>query len=91
MMKIKKRTRIRVATIQCPSCKDIIYSRTVHDYRTCICGRTSIDGGFDYCHVGYDPIYEPPKIKVRYINITKSQLYKDWNCQIDKYGIIKGK
>lgn len=34
--------------LQCPSCADVIYSITRHDYRHCKCGETMIDGGRDY-------------------------------------------
>jgi hypothetical protein len=34
--------------IFCKHCKNIIYSRSRHDYRSCDCGKCSIDGGFSY-------------------------------------------
>lgn len=34
--------------IYCPACKELIYSVTRHDFRTCKCGVCSIDGGKDY-------------------------------------------
>lgn len=34
--------------IQCPSCKDVIYSVMRHDFRSCECGKVSVDGGRDY-------------------------------------------
>ena len=43
---------ITVSTIQCPKCKDTIYSRTRHDFRSCSCKSIFIDGGLDYTKVG---------------------------------------
>ena len=34
--------------IQCKHCGDIIESKTVHDYKTCKCGKVSVDGGLYY-------------------------------------------
>ena len=34
--------------IQCNHCKDVLVSYHVHDFKTCKCGKVSIDGGFDY-------------------------------------------
>jgi len=39
--------------IQCKKCKDIIKSNHRHDYVRCKCGAISIDGGFDYCRLGF--------------------------------------
>lgn len=35
----------------CPSCGDVLISTHVHDFRTCSCGKSSIDGGTDYIRV----------------------------------------
>lgn len=81
---------MKVHAIQCPNCKDIIFSRARHDFRTCSCGDVYIDGGFDYCRYGSIPII---LAKIRHlqltVNATKAKLYKDWNERIDKYGLIK--
>ena len=34
--------------IRCNHCGDIIESKNRHDFRTCSCGRVSVDGGHDY-------------------------------------------
>jgi hypothetical protein len=34
--------------VLCLNCGDLICSEYVHDYRTCLCGLVSIDGGCDY-------------------------------------------
>lgn len=34
--------------LQCNSCKDIIFSKTVHDYVSCSCGKCFVDGGMCY-------------------------------------------
>ena len=33
---------------QCAHCKDIIDSKYRHDFKSCKCGKISVDGGFDY-------------------------------------------
>lgn len=42
--------------VQCPRCKDILYSNNRHDFVGCSCGALYIDGGYDYPRVGYDGI-----------------------------------
>lgn len=34
--------------VQCLDCNDVIESRYRHDFQTCSCGATSVDGGKDY-------------------------------------------
>jgi len=34
--------------VQCMMCGEILESRHVHDYKTCKCGLTMLDGGNDY-------------------------------------------
>jgi hypothetical protein len=35
-------------SVQCAKCLDIIESVHTHDFKSCKCGRVSIDGGTDY-------------------------------------------
>ena len=37
--------------IKCGNCDDVIQSKHVHDFVTCKCGATSIDGGSDYTRI----------------------------------------
>jgi hypothetical protein len=46
----KKLVRNRV---QCKSCMAIIESKHRHDFQQCPCGETYVDGGLDYCRVGF--------------------------------------
>ena len=39
--------------IQCKHCGDIIESTYPHDFKTCSCGRCSVDGGLDYLRRGF--------------------------------------
>ena len=41
-------TKIISNKIKCVQCGDIIESRTVHEFKTCSCGRVSVDGGREY-------------------------------------------
>lgn len=43
-----KEKRIISNKIQCKHCGDIIESKTVHDYKTCKCGKVAVDGGLYY-------------------------------------------
>jgi ribosomal protein S27E len=38
--------------VMCPKCKDVIWSRSVHDMRYCGCKNTFVDGGRDYLRYG---------------------------------------
>ena len=40
--------KISVNKIRCNFCGDIIESTHVHDFKTCKCGRVSVDGGHEY-------------------------------------------
>ena len=44
-------TQIVANRVQCLVCLDIIESRFGHDFVTCACGSTSVDGGKDYQRV----------------------------------------
>jgi len=48
----KKRLPPKKSGIRCPACGDLIFSLYRHDYRTCACGRTFVDGGDDYMRCG---------------------------------------
>ena len=39
--------------IKCNHCGDVIESKHRHDFRECKCGTVFIDGGLDYCRVGF--------------------------------------
>ena len=38
--------------IQCRRCKQILWSRDRHESIRCRCGRVSVDGGYEYRHLG---------------------------------------
>lgn len=43
---------------RCLSCGDTLESKHRHDFRTCQCGRLSVDGGLDYARRLIDGPYE---------------------------------
>lgn len=43
--------------IQCLLCKEIIESKSVHDFVTCSCGNVSVDGGQEYCKVSFQTVH----------------------------------
>lgn len=78
---------MKLNAIKCKKCGDTIYSRTRHDMRWCSCKSIAIDGGFDYIKVaGEEEDIENKEINV---NVSKKDLYDDWNKKKDKYGLIK--
>ena len=72
--------------IQCPTCKDIIYSRAVHDFRYCSCHECFIDGGFDYTKIGWTD--NVPEYALVILLTTKKALYDDWNKSVNMFGKI---
>lgn len=80
---------MKISAIECPKCHDIIWSRAVHDFHYCSCRAVSIDGGFDYCHFGWQPEVDRPEIIQIDIEVTIEQCYNDWNKRINKLGTIK--
>ena len=78
---------MKITAHRCSTCKDVLYSRATHDFRTCGCGDTSVDGGFDYTRLVFKK--EKPEAVELDVNVTKDQLYDDYNNTINKYGIIK--
>ena len=71
-MKPKKTKRIpktrTIHGIQCPNCKEEIYSLYRHDFIECSCGECFIDGGQDdYRRMGFKdvlPISVKKKVKI---------------------------
>jgi len=83
-----------VLCAECPKCRAIIYSRSYHDMKYCPCGAIFIDGGpnSDYIRVGTSlPEICTSNINIskREIDATEEELYNDWNCNINKFGIIE--
>lgn len=47
--------KIVLNMVCCLGCRQVLISRTVHDYRTCFCGnKTVVDGGTEYLRRGGD-------------------------------------
>jgi len=44
---------IKVLGLRCLRCKDIVWSRHRHDFRSCKCGACAVDGGRDYLKITY--------------------------------------
>lgn len=82
-------TPVTVQAITCPRCKDTIFSRARHDFRTCSCRGVHIDGGFAHLKMGWDPeIGPPPEPKPLEVAASRRLLYDDWNSRADKWGLI---
>lgn len=76
------------SAVKCFGCGDTLYSRTIHDYRTCTCGHISIDGGDDYVKITYDPNAKYGIMEID-VPFTDNELYEDWNTGADQLGLIK--
>jgi len=78
---------LEINGIKCFDCETIIFSRTRHDFHWCPCGKIAIDGGFDYLKYSYKDM---PPIPIKFsLEITKKELYNDWNYNRDLFGLIK--
>lgn len=54
--------------IQCPKCKELLFSMSRHDFHYCLCGACFIDGGRDYLSYGWSSDINAADIK----RVTKS-------------------
>ena len=81
---------MKVNAVQCPECKDIIFSRARHDFHHCSCGYVFIDGGFDYCRFGAKDLDKVKSMQID-VNATAKDLYDDWANNKNKFGLIKSK
>jgi hypothetical protein len=77
---------MKVFAVVCKICGDTIFSRARHDFRKCSCGKTFVDGGFDYIRYGGEA--EEKFVELE-IDASRRDLYQDWGNCIDKYGLIK--
>jgi hypothetical protein len=80
----------KVKAIKCLSCGDTIFSRARHDFRSCSCGKVSIDGGFDYTKLSFPAGMKPPEIFDLEVKQTPMELYDDWNTGKDRFGLFRG-
>ena len=84
---------MEVKAVQCPQCKDLIFSRTRDDFRTCSCQTSYIEGGRSFLKYGFtDPAvkaFRTLKPEVVLVDATEEELYEDWAHKTNKYGLIK--
>ena len=82
---------VLVKALTCPRCKDTIFSRARHDMHSCSCGGISVDGGFDYLRVAWQESlvgHNPPAAFGLRLNLTREELFQDWNRRINKWGVL---
>lgn len=77
-----------ISCIECPTCRDKVFSRARHDCRSCSCGEVYIDGGLEgyYQRVGFKEI-PPNRVDVE-VDTYKADLYFDWCDDENKFGVI---
>jgi hypothetical protein len=76
-----------INAVKCTNCGDIIYSRARHDFHGCSCGKTMVDGGFDYQRVLWEDPFVPEEVEIE-IKATKDELYRDWARGNNKFGLV---
>jgi hypothetical protein len=62
--------------VRCNACGDRIFSNSRHDFVTCSCGDTFIDGGFDYTRVGFTTETGPPESIERLLQRPPKQRFR---------------
>lgn len=60
--------------IHCLSCEDVIYSKHVRDFTHCSCGKVSIDGGREYCSVGFEDNVQYEMVEIDLLTDTIRQI-----------------
>ena len=86
MFRNRDKRMLEITGIKCPKCNTIIYSRARHDFHWCPCNTIYIDGGFEYVKMGYKTTL--PKTVKFSLEVTKKELYGDWNSSENKFGTI---
>jgi len=67
---------MKINAAYCDKCKEIVYSRHVHDHRFCSCKNVAVDGGFELFKVNFkDNNYL--KLKLRGNKLLKQILFYD--------------
>lgn len=70
--------------IKCNHCGDIIESKHRHDFRECKCGTVFVDGGLDYCRVGFknspDDFTDMCEYKEVEVDTFMNEVYKELYC-----------
>ena len=87
------RLKILSNKIKCNFCGDVIESKHVHDFKTCKCGRVSVDGGHEYMRRCFkeDGDYEELSV-TNLIDVVKEQIHEilsDYEA-IQKIAVKKG-
>lgn len=75
----------KIYVLECPKCRQLIYSRAVHDFHSCKCQYCFVDGGLEYLRAGFKG-KEVPRTKYITVLATEKELYDDWNLGDDKFG-----
>jgi hypothetical protein len=83
---MKTKNKTKVSAVECPYCFCVIYSRAHHDFHYCTCGKTAVDGGFEYQRILWTK--KQPKFVELEVRASKQQLYDDWNTGKNKFGLI---
>ena len=72
-------------SVTCLQCKDNIESKYTHDFVTCSCGATSVDGGHEYFRRVGEPHLMKDTSLVKYVNGTLDFRNKCYNEFMDLF------
>lgn len=80
---------------KCLNCGDIIESKFRHDFRTCSCGKLSVDGGYDYIRRGFEDRTEYEELSEEWTekqakSVGKRLSYLLRHCQEPLYISLNG-
>lgn len=78
---------MKVLGIVCPKCDDLVYSRTLHDRRSCKCKSCSIDGGQERIKISVGQSITPKTVQLN-VPFTSEELYADYNDEVDELGVV---
>lgn len=63
---------VRINSIRCKKCSDVIVSNNRHDFKSCKCGAVSVDGGSWYCRrVAQNVDHDYEELSVYYTDINE--------------------
>ena len=79
---------MKILAVKCKICNDIIYSRAQHDFHWCSCKNIAVDGGFEYNKITFKNFSDLEEVEIE-VNVSKKELYNDWNLNENKYGIVR--
>jgi len=83
-------------SVKCKSCQEVIYSASVHDYKSCKCRNIAVDGGTSYLRRVGNPLgYKDLSIEIeeeslnRVIDTAQEMVDTGRNTRGIVYGVLR--